>query len=87
MRLASALLAILAVVCPAQTAVGAQWLVQHADSRLGFVATWDGTEFEGVFRRFKAEVFFEPAPTTTGSLNVTVDVTSADTNSPTATKR
>jgi polyisoprenoid-binding protein YceI len=81
MRLAFALLAVLAVVSPAQTAADAQWLVQQADSRLGFVATWEDAEFEGVFPRFTADIFFEPARATAGRFNVTVDVTSADTNS------
>ena len=47
-------------------------------NRLGFVATWEDTEFEGVFPGIKADISFEPAQATAGSFSVTVDVTSAD---------
>ena len=80
MRWVLAFVAMLAIVVTARSAVGSQWQVQHADSRLGFVATWEDTAFEGVFHNFKADISFDPAEPTVASFNVTVDVTSADTN-------
>jgi len=58
-----------------------QWAVDRGASRLGFVATWEGTEFDGVFRRFEADIRFDSHRLAASGFDVTVDVTSADTNS------
>ena len=81
MRFACSLFTALTVMCAAQVVTGAEWQVHHPDSRLGFVATWEGTEFEGVFHNFQADIVFEPGGGTPSRFNVTVDVTSADTSS------
>lgn len=57
------------------------WSVVPDQSRLGFVATWEGTEFDGVFRRFDADLAFDPRQPEQGRFMVTVEVTSADANS------
>src|SRR5262245_51776467 len=49
--------------------------------RLGFVASWEGIEFEGVFHRFDAAVAFDPTDLAGSRFEVKVDVTSADTQS------
>jgi polyisoprenoid-binding protein YceI len=49
--------------------------------RLGFVASWEGIEFEGVFHRFTAAVAFDPADLGSSRFDVKVDVTSTDTQS------
>ena len=81
MRLARTVFATLTVMSAAHGVMGAEWQVHHPDSRLGFVATWEGTEFEGVFHNFEADIVFEPGGGVPNRFNVTVDVTSVDTNS------
>jgi polyisoprenoid-binding protein YceI len=58
-----------------------EWVIDHGASRLVFVATWEGTPFEGVFRRFDARMHFDEARPGTGRFDVTVEVTSADPDS------
>lgn len=60
---------------------GADWTVDPKHSRLGFVATWEGSEFEGLFRRFDALIRFDPKHPHNGRFQVEVDVTSVDTAS------
>lgn len=62
----------------ATSAFAGEWTIDHGASRLVFVATWEGTPFEGVFRRFDARIGFDPARPGDGRFDVTVDVTSAD---------
>jgi polyisoprenoid-binding protein YceI len=49
--------------------------------KLGFVASWEGSEFEGVFHHFDAAVAFDPADLAGSHFEVKVDVTSTDTQS------
>jgi polyisoprenoid-binding protein YceI len=57
------------------------WAIDRSASRLAFVATWEGSGFEGIFRRFEADIRFDPHRLAASGFDVTVDVTSADTNS------
>ena len=57
------------------------WTVEHDASRLAFVATWEDTEFEGEFKRFDARMLFDAERLETSGFAVSVDVSSADTNS------
>ncbi len=65
----------------ATQALAGEWRVDPKASRLAFVATWEGTPFEGVFRRFDARILFDKAGPEIGRFEVTVDVTSADLDS------
>jgi polyisoprenoid-binding protein YceI len=64
----------------ATSGLAGDWTIDHGASRLVFMATWEGTPFEGVFRRFDARMRFDKARGT-GRFDVTVDVTSADLDS------
>lgn len=57
------------------------WTVDHGASRLAFVATWEDEEFEGEFKRFDARMLFDAGDLETSGFDVSVDVSSADTNS------
>ena len=58
-----------------------QWAVDPTTSRLGFVGTWEGTPFEGVFHRFHADIDFDPDSLQRSRFDVQVAVGSADTES------
>jgi len=57
-----------------------EWSV-HDGSKLGFTASWEGNEFDGVFHHFDAAITFDPADLAGSCFDVKVDVTSADTQS------
>lgn len=59
----------------------AEWRIDHDNSRLGFTATQSGAEFDGEFQRFEAVMRFDPQALDAALFDVTVDVTSFDTNS------
>ncbi len=65
----------------AASALAGPWRVDPGQSRLGFTATWQGAPFQGVFRRWKADLQFDPARLDQGSFDVRIDVTSVDTQS------
>lgn len=48
-------------------------------SRLGFVGTFQGEEFQGRFNRFEASIRYDPADLENSSFDVSVDLSSADT--------
>jgi polyisoprenoid-binding protein YceI len=75
------LLALALLLGAVNPAAAEQWAIDRSASRLAFVATWEGTEFEGIFRRFEADIRFDPHRLAASGFDVTVDVTSADTNS------
>jgi polyisoprenoid-binding protein YceI len=54
------------------------WCAVAADSRLGFVASWEGDEFSGRFVRFDTRIVFDPGRPELGRMDVTIDITSAD---------
>ena len=57
-----------------------EWSV-HDGSKLGFTASWEGNEFDGVFHHFDAAITFDPTDLAGSCFDVKVDVTSADTQS------
>lgn len=57
------------------------WQVVHEDSRLGFTATQTGSEFQGRFERFTADMTFHADDLGASRFDVTVDVTSVETGS------
>lgn len=63
------------------TALAAEWQIDHDNSRLGFVATQQGGEFEGQFHDFQALMRFDPQALDQSLFDVTIDVTSTDTGS------
>lgn len=74
-------LLLLGIVCTASPAHSArEWTVRDG-SRLGFTASWEGVEFDGVFHRFDPVVIFDPGDLPGSRFDVKIDVTSADTRS------
>jgi len=63
--------------CPAALADVRQ--ADEAAGTLQFSATQAGAKFDGAFRRFRVALDFDPAKPATGSLDVTVDTASIDT--------
>ncbi|MGH8182349.1 MAG: YceI family protein [Rhodanobacteraceae bacterium] len=68
------LLALLAVPAWART-----WQVDPAHSTLTFTNTYQNVEYTGQFRRFAAHIVYDPADLAHAKFDVTVDVTSLDT--------
>jgi polyisoprenoid-binding protein YceI len=60
-------------------ALGADWKMEPAQSRLEFIAAFEKTAAPGVFKEFDTRLArFEPDKPEAGKLDVTVKVTSAD---------
>lgn len=70
--LLAAVLAMLAL--PAQAK---DWQVDYAHSRLGFTGDQSGAKFDGAFKKFTAQISFDPAHPEAGNISVTVDTASA----------
>lgn len=68
-----------AALFAAAPARAAEWALDPAASRLGFSGTQAGAPFTGRFRRFTAEIRFDPAAPEAGRVVVLVDLASAET--------
>jgi polyisoprenoid-binding protein YceI len=55
------------------------WKVDAAHSNLAFTGTYQGESFEGRFKRFDAEIDYDPADPAQAKFDVTVDIASVDT--------
>jgi polyisoprenoid-binding protein YceI len=75
--LAVSLVASSALAAPAHAATA--WVVDPAHSRLTFVATQSGGEFQGQFNRFHADITFDPRDLAGSRFQVTIETASADT--------
>jgi polyisoprenoid-binding protein YceI len=77
------LLGILSLTLATAPAWGAtSWAFDSGSSKLTFVATQAGGEFEGRFQRFTPNIVFNPADLTHSSFTVDIDTTTADTGEP-----
>lgn len=56
-----------------------QWAMQPAQSKVSFIGTQAGAEFEGVFKKFTADIKFDPKDLATSRFDVKIDVNSVDT--------
>ncbi len=72
-------------LAPAARAATA-WVTDPARSRLAFVATQAGGEFDGQFRHFSADIAFDPGDLAGSRFHVTIDTASADTQDETRDK-
>ena len=77
MRGTAAALALVLASAPAWAAP--QWRVDAESSRLGFQATQMGGAFAGAFRRFDADIRFDPDDLASSQVVVTVHMDSVDT--------
>jgi len=75
--LAASLALSLAASAPARAAT--TWVADPARSRLTFVATQSGGEFQGRFSRFRADIAFDPRDLAGSRFHVTIETASADT--------
>jgi len=64
---------------PGALAAPAHWTVDPAGSRLGFAGKMNGEGFTGVFKRWSADIVFDPKALGASKAVVTVDVASAQT--------
>ena len=62
----------------AAPALAADWRMDPVGSKLEFAATFEKTPAPGVFKEFDARLRFDPDKPEGGSLDVTIQVTSAD---------
>jgi polyisoprenoid-binding protein YceI len=69
-----------ALALPAAAQTAPTWVVNQADSRLGFVATQSGSEVEGDFGEWTADIAFDPE-TATGRIEAVVQTASVATGS------
>ena len=81
MRLFARIVVMLLIGSITGTAHADTWVILTESSRLGFTATFEGAEFDGEFRRYQADLSFDPADLEHSRFKVTVDVASADTGS------
>jgi polyisoprenoid-binding protein YceI len=77
MRPAAIAAALLAIAAPALAAPVPSWSVDAANSKLGFRGTMNGDAFNGVFRRWNAQIAFDPKNLAASKAAVTVEVASA----------
>lgn len=75
------LFAVLLACAFASGAAASEWTIDHGNSRLGFVGTQSGAKFTGEFKDFEAIMRFDPDALETALFDVTIDVTSFDSNS------
>jgi polyisoprenoid-binding protein YceI len=68
-----------ATVLAASWVSAAQWQASAPQSRLTFNAMQAGAEFQGTFKRFTANVDFDPQNPSACRFDVTIDMTSVDT--------
>jgi polyisoprenoid-binding protein YceI len=66
------------VLLAAAAIAASQWNMQPQESALTFVGTQAGAKFEGAFERFTADVRFDPEELATSRFDVTIDLTSVD---------
>ncbi len=58
-----------------------QWKIDSAKSTIGFAATFEGAGFDGRFRRYDAQIRFDPNNPSTSHFEVRIHMSSADTGS------
>ena len=66
----------------AHAAAAPAWTVDKTASALKFTSSFGGEAFSGTFRRWDADIRFDPANLAGSSVTATVDITSAATGSP-----
>lgn len=62
--------------------VAATWKVDYGKSRLGFTVQWSNEPFSAAFRRWNADIDFDPADLTHAHATVTIDLASESSDEP-----
>ncbi|HEX7111943.1 MAG TPA: YceI family protein [Mizugakiibacter sp.] len=73
------LVPLLAALAFALPAAARDWHVDTAHSTLGFTGTYQGEAFDGQFKRFSAQIAYDPADLAHAKFDVSIDLASADT--------
>jgi polyisoprenoid-binding protein YceI len=71
-----------AIALVSSTAQAAQWKVDPAKSTLGFVVTWDKEPFRASFKRWTADIDFDPADLGHAKADVAIDIASYTSEDP-----
>jgi polyisoprenoid-binding protein YceI len=71
-------LLLLVLVCGTVAFAATQWTLQPKESKLTFVGTQAGAEFEGTFQRFTADIRFDPQDLAGSRFDVKIDMDSVD---------
>lgn len=79
LALALALALALPGAAPAQQAP--RWAIDRDESRLAFLFTQSGSEYEGRFTQWSADIAFDPDALPASAVTVTIDMASAETGS------
>lgn len=72
----------LALALAASPAHAVHWNVDYARSRLGFTVQWSGEPFSAQFRRWNADIDFDPADLAHARISVIIDVASEASGEP-----
>lgn len=81
MKSALLLTALIALLFAGTPVSASEWRVDYAQSRLGFIAKYDDIPFNAWFKKFSAHIVFDPAKPGSGLFDVTIDISSIDSNS------
>ena len=77
------LVSVAVLVISANASAGEQsvpaWQIDQDKSRLGFTSNYAGIEFDGRFKKYSAQILFDPKNPEAGSFNVSIDTTSITT--------
>jgi polyisoprenoid-binding protein YceI len=76
-----ALTALLLLYAP--MAMAKTWVIDYANSHLGFTGKQNAATFDGTFKKFTATIDFDPDHPETGKIAATIDMTSATTGNST----
>ncbi|HEY7638464.1 MAG TPA: YceI family protein [Steroidobacteraceae bacterium] len=68
----------LVLICGSVAFAATQWSVQPKESKLTFVGTQAGAEFEGAFERFTADIKFDPQDLAGSRFDVKVETASVN---------
>jgi Uncharacterized conserved protein len=82
MILPALVVVLLVIGTPKVSADAPTWAVDYTRSRLGFSGTQGGNPFEGEFKRFDADIHFDPATLATSRVVVDIDMGSVETGNP-----
>jgi polyisoprenoid-binding protein YceI len=74
--------AILALLLAAHPASAAHWNVDYAKSRLGFTVQWSNEPFSAQFKRWNADIDFNPGDLAHARASVSVDLASESSDEP-----
>ncbi|GGF65511.1 hypothetical protein GCM10011332_19460 [Terasakiella brassicae] len=74
------MLTVVAVFLITSPALATDWSVKDS-SKLGFIATQTGAEFEGAFKAFTSTISFDPDNLEQSHVEIIIDITSVDTQS------